>query len=65
MIKVETNTNFPNWIGVFRGLNLVEQFTNQQKAVRLAKKLAQREKQSFFLLNKEFVQLTEEEKNHD
>ncbi len=65
MIKVETNINFPNWIAVFKGLDLVEQFTNKQKAVRLAKKLAQREKQSFFLLNKEFVQLTEEEKTHD
>ena len=55
MVKVETNDNFPNWIAVFKGLNLVEQFTSKQKAIRLAKKLSRRERQSFFMLNTELV----------
>jgi len=41
MVKVTRDNNFPQWISVLVGNDVVEQFTSKRKAIRLAKKLAE------------------------
>ena len=41
MVKVTRDNNFPEWISVLVGNDLVEQFTSKRRAVKLAKKLAE------------------------
>lgn len=57
MIKIVKNVNFPQFLEIFNGSTLIEEVQGRAKALRIAKKLARKEGQAFFLFEDKMVDI--------
>jgi|GEM_PF-2620520 len=57
MIAIRNNPNFSNWLQVFSFGKMVDEFTNQSKALRLATELAKQSNQTHISIKGQAVKV--------